>query len=65
MSELNIQEMIEQMKPQKDEFDALDKLIKTYKNLPAIVDDDYPETRHYYEGALKTFLEACKKNGRD
>lgn len=49
------------MKLQKDEFNALDKLIKAYKNLPAIVDDDYPEMRHYYEGALRAFIEAIKK----
>lgn len=60
----NIDEMIRAMKPQTDEFNALDNLISQYKSLPAIVDDDYPRARHYYESAIKTFLEACKNNGR-
>lgn len=60
----DIEEMINKLKPQSDEFDALAKLIKAYNNLPAVVDDDYPEMRHYYEGALKTFIDACKVNGR-
>jgi len=29
-----------------------------------VVDDSYPEMRHYYECYLKTFIEACKNNGR-
>lgn len=52
------------MQRQTDEFDALDKLIQRYKNLPAIVDDDYPEQRHYYEAAVRNFLAACKANER-
>lgn len=61
---IDIQEMIKQMQPQKDEFNALDNLIKQYQSLPAIVDNDYPRCRHYYESAIKTFLEACKNNRR-
>jgi hypothetical protein len=51
---------------QNIEFDALEKLIKTYKELcnVAVVDDSYPEYRHYYESALKTFIEALIGNGR-
>lgn len=60
----DLKEMLEAMKPQTNEFDALDNLIKKYKALPAIVDDSYPEARHYYESAVKTFMEACKANGR-
>jgi hypothetical protein len=56
--------VMDKIKLQNKEFDALDKLIKTYKNLPAVVDDDYPEMRHYYESAIRAFLEACKANGR-
>jgi len=60
----NINKMLEAMKPQSNEFDALNDLIKSYNNLPAIVDDDYSRMRHYYESNLKVFLEACKNNGR-
>jgi len=52
------------MQAQKDEFDAAYELSKAYDGLAPIVDDDYPETRHRYEGAVKTFLKACKANGR-
>lgn len=31
----------------------------------AVVDDDYPEVRHDYEGALRKFMRALKANGRD
>jgi hypothetical protein len=31
----------------------------------AVVDDDYPEVRHKYESALRTFIEACRANGRN
>lgn len=46
------------------EFAALAELAKSYDNLPAIVDDDYPEFRHYYESKMQTFLRALKENGR-
>lgn len=51
---------------QTNEFDALDKLVAAYINLcnVPIVDDDYPEVRHYYESHLRAFLAACKANGR-
>lgn len=49
---------------QSKEFDTLDNLISKYQNLPAVVDDDYPEMRLYYESALKSFIKACKANGR-
>jgi hypothetical protein len=51
---------------QNAEFDALNKLIEKYQTLCtiAVVDDDYPEFRHYYEGALKNFIDALRKNGR-
>ena len=60
----DIEKMIAAMKPQKDEFDAVAKLASAYRNLPAIVDDDYPEARYYYEGAMRTLIEAIKVNGR-
>lgn len=57
-------DIIDRLKLQNDEFDALDDLIKIYNSLPAVVDDDYPRMRHYYESALKDFFKACKNNGR-
>lgn len=62
--DIDLKEMIKAMQPQIAEFEALNNLIKAYNNLPAIVDDDYPEMRHYYESNLKAFLNACKINGR-
>ena len=51
---------------QNDEFDALDALTEARRRvfLTPVVDDDYPEMRHYYENALRQFLDACKANGR-
>lgn len=56
--------MKDRMQLQTDEFDTLARLIQRYKNLPPVVDDDYPEARHYYDSALRDFLEACAANGR-
>lgn len=55
---------LHKIETQAHEFDTLDELIKRYNALPAVVDDDYPEMRHYYEGALKTFIDALRNNGR-
>lgn len=54
------------MKLQSAEFDALTKLCASYKVLQStpIVDDDYPEMRHYYESALQGFIRALRDNGR-
>jgi len=51
---------------QRDEFDAMHELDKQYNRLliTAIVDDDYPEVRHAYEGALASLIEAMKANDR-
>lgn len=51
---------------QNAEFDALTKLSDEWAKLQriAVVDDDYPEARHYYESALKTFIAAAAANGR-
>lgn len=51
---------------QNAEFDALTRLAEEWRKLQqvAVVDDDYPEARHYYEGALKDFIKACDANGR-
>lgn len=60
------QEFDDRIKLQNAEFDALDKLIKAYDTLckVPVVHNDYPEARHYYESALKTFIDALKANGR-
>ena len=55
---------MDRIETQCQEFDKLVLLTKAYNNLPTVVDDDYPRMRHQYEGALKTFIEACKNNGR-
>jgi len=53
-----------QMEAQRAEFDAAGEFSKRLRQLPPIVDDDYPEARHYYESALTSLLDAMKKNGR-
>jgi hypothetical protein len=58
------QDMMHRMELQSREFETLDEVVRALKNLPAVVDDDYPEMRHKYDSALTTFLEACKANGR-
>jgi hypothetical protein len=51
---------------QNAEFDALENLTRQWRRIQMtpVVDDDYPEVRHGYEGALASFLSACKANGR-
>jgi hypothetical protein len=51
---------------QSKEFDALTVLAEKWSTLRnvAVVDDDYPEYRHYYESALRAFMEALAENGR-
>lgn len=55
---------MDNIQKQKNEFDALYALIKALSCMPSVVDDDYEEMRHHYESALRTFLEACRVNGR-
>lgn len=51
---------------QNIEFDAVNLLAAEWGKLRtvAVVDDDYPRMRHYYESALKTFIAALETNGR-
>ena len=51
---------------QNKEFDALTTLAAKWNILrnTAVVDDDYPEMRHYYESAMKDFINAIRENGR-
>ena len=56
--------MTDKIKAQKDEFDAVARLAKCYNSLPPIVDDYYPEARHYYESAMRQLIDAIRANGR-
>ncbi len=51
---------------QNKEFDTLTELAKQWDRLSriAVVDDDYPEYRRYYEKAMKDFIKAIQENGR-
>lgn len=55
---------IDKLELQSAEFTACNALVTAYRALPQIVDDDYPRARDHYERALRTFLGACKANGR-
>jgi hypothetical protein len=63
---VNLTDLTDRIELQNREFNALEKLIEKYKIMckVAVVDDDYPEVRHYYESALKDFLDALRNNGR-
>jgi NTP pyrophosphatase (non-canonical NTP hydrolase) len=49
---------------QNAEFDALRQLVKDFRRLEMtpVVDDDYPEMRHYYESALHALVDALNAN---
>lgn len=51
---------------QNAEFDALTNLSQAWARLrmTPVVDDDYPEQRHYYESAVQSFIRAMIANGR-
>lgn len=61
---VNVKKLLKDMKPQSDEFKAVDKLAKAFNALPAIVDDDYPEARHVYESRMRALIDAIRENGR-
>jgi hypothetical protein len=58
--------MKDKIQTQRAEFDAVADLAEQYRRvtMTAVVDDDYPEVRHYYEGALAAVLRAMKDNER-
>lgn len=58
------EEMDKRIKAQADEFSAVCDLCIAYKGLPAVVDDDYPEMRHYYDRAMDNLIKALRANGR-
>lgn len=49
---------------QRAEFDAVSALAEQWRrlSLTPIVDDDYPEVRHYYESAMRTLIDALRIN---
>lgn len=49
---------------QSEEFMAVRDLATAYKNLPPVVDDDYPMLRDGYEGSMHRLVEALYANGR-
>lgn len=54
------------METQRKEFDAADRFAQAsrmHSHTP-IVDDDYPQVRHVYEGALSDMIRAMLENGR-
>lgn len=57
----------DKMIKQREEFDAAQKFIEAAQRLfaTAIVDDDYPEMRHYYRSALRRLIDAAIANGND
>ena len=56
----------DKMTLQRNEFDAADAFAEALRrlNYTAIVDDDYPQMRHEYEGALAGLIAAMKANDR-
>ena len=51
---------------QNDEFNAVRELSKQMRRveLTPPIDDDYPEVRHDYEGAVRQAMKAFVANGR-
>lgn len=52
------------IKNQSDEFNAVHALAQHMRNMPAVVDDDFPSWRHTYEGHLRTLAAALAANKR-
>jgi len=52
--------MTDRIQTQHAEFDAVARLAEQYRRITMtpVVDDDYPEVRHTYEGALATVSES-------
>lgn len=58
--------MMDAIAKQNKEFDAVERLLKEWRRLQMtpVVDDDYPEVRHYYESAMRDLIDAIRNNGR-
>ena len=63
----NFQKSMAGIDRQNEEFDKLIKLHKTFEDLRRVpvVDDYYPEVRHYYECAFQDFMKAVVQNRVD
>lgn len=57
---------VKKLELQSDEFDAASDFAKAVKmhSQVAVVDDDYPQVRRVYEGALKNLIASLQRNGR-
>lgn len=66
MNDKDMKELSARIDLQNAEFDALKKLAEEYEALcrVPVVDDYYPEARHYYETKMRAFIEAIRANGR-
>lgn len=64
--ETEFDDIMDRIKLQNKEFDAVSNLSKKYDLLcqVPVVDDDYPEYRSRYEGALHGLIRALQENGR-
>jgi hypothetical protein len=51
---------------QNAEFDAAGAVCKALAVVlsVAVVDDEYPEVRHKYDSAVRSFIDALRANGR-
>lgn len=56
---------MDRIETQSKEFDAVQNFTRAFRQLPAVVDDDYPERRAAYEVALDRMLESFRVNGRE
>lgn len=56
--------MDKRLEAQKNEFDAVAALAKAFRDLPAVMDDDYPAARWGYEGKVRAVIHAFAVNGR-
>ncbi|WOE76350.1 hypothetical protein [Alterisphingorhabdus coralli] len=61
-----VSEILGKLHLQNAEFDALTALIKAkeHHDCVPVVDEQYQEARHNYEGALEHFIKAMEENGR-
>jgi len=63
---MNAKKIMRTMVSQSNEIAAAAALAKQVRRLEmtAVVDDDFPEVKHAYEGALADLIRAMKANGR-
>lgn len=66
MAVVNLKKMTRQIDLQNKEFAAVSELSRRYSGIQRVpvVDDEYPEVHHRYEGALADLIAAMHANGR-